>query len=122
MHLSCDISTINFYLMGDKSMIDSLFDKKSAKKFDSIAHKKAKLAAQENKFVNEFMRSTSSETITSVFDVVDKFGHPEEQKLAHDLREKYAQGKQLGFDDIMTLETLYKSNYQNYTNKGDDNE
>ena len=103
-------------------MIDSLFDKKKAKKFDSIAHKRAKQDADERKFVNEFMRTTSSETITSVLDVVDKFGHPEERRLSHEFREKYTDGQELCFDDIMTLETLYKSNYQNYIGKGDANE
>lgn len=86
--------------MGDASMIDSLFDKKTAKKFESIASKKARLATEESKFVNEFMRSTSSDTITSVLDVVDKAGHPEEQKLSHDFRRKYIQGQQLDFNDI----------------------
>lgn len=106
-------------------MIDSLFDKKKAKKFDSIAHKRAKQDAEEREFVNEFMRTTSSDTITSVLDVVDKFGHPEEQKLSCEFRKKYVQGQKLGFDDLMTLQTLYKSNYQNYVNynnKGDGNE
>lgn len=103
-------------------MIDSLFDKKTAKKFDSVAHRKGKITTQESKLVNEFMRSTSSETITSVFDIVEKFGHPEERKLSYDLRKKYAQGERLEFDDIMTLQSLYKSNFPNYTNKGDSNE
>lgn len=103
-------------------MIDSLFDKKTAKKFDSIATRKAKQERDEQEFVDNFMRTTSSDTITSVFDVVDAFGHPEEKELSHKLREKYGDGQRLCFDDIMTLESLYKSNYQNYTNKGDSNE
>lgn len=103
-------------------MIDSLFDKKTAKKFDTIAEKRAKQATEEREFVNNFMRTTSSETITSVLDVVDKFGHPEEQKISHEFREKYIRGDRLCFDDLMTLENLYKSNYQNYINKGDNNE
>ena len=109
--------------MGGKSMIDSLFDKKTAKKFDKMARTKAKVFAEENKLVNDFMRTTDSETIFSLLNVVETYGHPEEQKISHDLREKYELGKSLSFDDVMTLETLYKSNYQNYANnKGDDHE
>ena len=103
-------------------MIDSLFDKKTAKKFDTIAHMKSKLDTAERAFVNEFMRTTSSETITSVLDVVDEYGHPDEKKLSQNFRQKYDEGQGLCFDDIMTLETLYKSNYQNYNNKGDGDE
>lgn len=103
-------------------MLSSLFDKKTAKKFDTIAYKKARLAEEESKAVDGFMQSISSDTITSILDVVDEFGHPEEKKWSHDLREKYTQGQHLGFDDVMTLQALYKSNYQNYTNKGDGNE
>lgn len=103
-------------------MIDSLFDKKTAKKFDTIATGRAKQEREEQEFVDNFMRTTNSDTITSVLDIVDAFGHPEEKKLSHEFREKYDQGQHLCFDDIMTLESLFKSNYQNYTNKGDSNE
>lgn len=103
-------------------MIDSLLDKKTEKKFDSIAHRKAKVLADEEKLVDSFMRSTSSETITNLLDVVDKFGHPDEKRLANDLRNKYEQGLRLQFDDIITLDALYKSNYMNYKNKGDKDE
>lgn len=103
-------------------MIDSLFDKKTAKQLDKIAVRKAQLERDEQEFVDNFMRTTSSDTITSVLDIVDAFGHPEEKVLSHEFREKYDHGQRLCLDDIMTLDSLFKSNYQNYSNKGDGNE
>ncbi|HIQ60853.1 MAG TPA: hypothetical protein IAD31_04570 [Candidatus Enterenecus faecium] len=97
-------------------MVNSLFDKKTAKQFTAIAREKAKLQAKEQKAVDNFMHSSSMETIISVFDIVDVNGHPKEKALSSQLRNKYLQSE-LGFDDLMTLEGLYSSNYRFFKNK-----
>ena len=99
-------------------MLDSLFDNKSAKRFDKIAKEKAKIHEKELEAAKDFMRVTSRDTIQNVFDMTEKSGHPEEIELSHQIREKYNGGQNLEFDDIMTLEALYKSNYRVYYNKG----
>lgn len=102
-------------------MLDSLFDKKQAKLFDTIAKKKAKLHTKELSAVEDFMSSNSMETIVKVLDIVDANGHPNEKTLSHELRNKYT-NHTLEFDDIMTLETLYKSNYKYFKNKDENDE
>lgn len=97
-------------------MINSLFDRKQAKQFDTIAKEKAKLHKKELSAVEDFMSSNSMETIVKVLDVVDANGHPTEKAISLELREKYT-NYELEFDDIMTLETLYKSNYRYFKNK-----
>lgn len=103
-------------------MADSLFDKKLAKQFDTISKDKAKVHDNEIRAVNDFMKKVSRQTICSVLDIVDKYGHPNEQRLSKELREKYISGKGLEFDDIKTLESLYKSNCRVMNNKDSQDE
>ena len=97
-------------------MIYSLFDKKTAKQFDKIAKEKAILHKKEENAVTDFMRTSAKETIIEILDIVDAHGHPREQLSSKELREKYNSGN-LEFDDIITLDALYKSNYQFFKNK-----
>ncbi len=46
-------------------MINSLFDRKQAKQFDTIAKEKAKLHKKELSAVEDFMSSNSMETIVN---------------------------------------------------------
>lgn len=103
-------------------MIDSLFDNKTAKRFDKIAKEKAKIHEKENAAAKDFLSTTDSETIFNVLDMTDKFGHPKEKELARHIREKYEGAQDLEFDDIMTLQSLYKSNYKSNFNKGEHDE
>lgn len=101
-------------------MPPSLFDNKTAKQFDKIASKKAKLDTKAQNLVDEFMEKTSSATIKSILDVVDEHGHPAEQSFARQFRVKYNSGGKLTFDDVMTLEKLFKSNrgsFRDYNKK-----
>lgn len=104
-------------------MIDSLFDKKTAKTFATIARKKAELHKREVEAAKKFMCDTSSDTIIEILDLVEKKGHPDEVSLSKELRNKYQGDRGLEFDDIMSLDMLYKSNYKYCNdNKGDQNE
>lgn len=98
-------------------MLNSLFDNKTAKKFDTIAKKKARVHDEEVAAAKEFMRNISRETVYNVLDTTDRSGHPDEQSLSLALRNKYDSGQGLEFDDIMTLDALYKSNYKQCNNK-----
>ena len=92
-------------------MIDSLFDRKTAKEFDSISKKKAELTKKEKEAVNHFLCSTSSETIYQVLE------------RSQQIKNKYESERGLEFDDIVTLDMLYKSNYKyRVQNKDDPNE
>lgn len=104
-------------------MIDSLFDRKTAKEFDSISKKKAELTKKEKEAVNHFLCSTSSETIYQVLDLIGQNGHPNEIQRSQQIKNKYESERGLEFDDIVTLDMLYKSNYKNRVqNKDDPNE
>lgn len=101
-------------------MIDSLFDKKTAKTFNAIAKQKAKLHEKEIDATQKFMRDTRPETITKILDLVEQKGHPDEVKLSQEIRNKYQGDCTFEFDDIMRLDSLYKSNYKYFSdNKGD---
>ena len=102
-------------------LLDSLFNKKQAKWFDAIAKKKAKLHNEEVAAVEDFMGSNSMETIIKVLDIVDENGHPHEKTMSNELRNKYT-NDELAFDDIMTLDALYKSNYKHFKNKDENDE
>ncbi len=104
-------------------MIDSLFDKKTAKTFDTIAKKKAKLHKQEVEVAKKFMCDTRPETIIEILNLVEQKGHPDEIRLSQEIRNKYQGDRGLEFDDIMSLDILYKSNYKYFSdNKGDQDE
>lgn len=100
-------------------MIDSLFDKKTTKKINSIAKKKSDIEREETKLSKEIMTKTSKETIYNVLDISEKFGHPNEQESSKSIRAKYDNKEELSLDDILTLKMLYASNYQYMNNRGD---
>lgn len=102
-------------------LFNSLFDKKMAKQFDTIAKEKAKLHKKEVSAVEDFMSANSMKTIMRILDIVDANGHPNEKIASNELRNKYT-SKELEFDDIITLEALYKSNYMFFMNKDEHNE
>lgn len=62
------------------------------------------------------------ETLTDVLEIVKKFGHPSEKKLSEEIENKYFSGEELGFNDLMNLDSLYKSNFEKFSKKDDDNE
>lgn len=99
-------------------MIDSLFDKKLSKKFDTLAGKKANIQKEEDALCKQFLAEISSETIVYVLDTIQATGHPKQRKKSEMLRNKYEEDD-LSFDDIMELNELYKSNCRNMSNKGD---
>ena len=102
-------------------MIDSLFDKKTAKEFNAIAREKAKVSEKEIKAVKGFLCNTDSKTIVDVFQNIKKYGHPGERKTTTKIQENYEKNT-LSFDDIMTLNELFKSNCKHYINKEEKNE
>lgn len=100
-------------------MIDSLFDKKTAKKFDDLAAKQAKIDDKKQSLADEFMDKTDSETIKHVLEIVKTHGHPSEKNLSEKIEKKYFSGKTLEFNDLLALDKLYKSNLGNFS-KGDE--
>ena len=103
-------------------MIDTLFDRKMKKSSDLIAEQKAYLSEQEKIFVREFMEKTEPETLSKIFDVIQKNGHPKEKKKAEELANKYLKGEDFEFDEIMSIDALYRSNLKAFANKDDKNE
>ncbi len=101
---------------GVLKMIDSLFDKKTAKEFNAIAREKAKVSDKERKAVKDFLRNTDSKTIIDVMQNIKAHGHPGEIELTKKLQEHYEKDI-LSFDDIMSLNELFKSNCKHYVNK-----
>lgn len=99
-------------------VIDSLMDKRMMQKFDRVAKEKAKVYQKEQEAVECFLQNNSKETIMEVLKVVSDKGHPCEQKSAQEIKNKYLENN-LEFDDIMTLDKLYKSNYKEFKNKED---
>ena len=99
-------------------MLNSLFDKNTMKHFDSLARKQAKLDERKKSLVQHFMENLDSDTINDIFQIVKKYGHPNEKKLSEEIEKKYFLGEDLEFDDLMNLESLYKSNYKNFSQKG----
>lgn len=98
-------------------MYDSLFDKNIMKKFDDLSHKQAKLTDKKDRLAKNLMEKLDSETIYDVINIVKKYGHPREKKLSQEIEFKYSAGEKLDFDDLMLLDSLYKSNMNNF-NKG----
>ncbi len=106
-------------------MPSSLLDHKTAKRFDAIAGKRAKIDMKAQKLADEFMCGMSSNTINQVLDIVSEYGHPNERIYANNLRNKYTSGQTFNMDDIMTLDALYRSNcqyFKNQNNKVDNDE
>lgn len=104
------------------SMINSLFDKGTMKKFDALAKKQAKLNSEKSDLVKKTMEKMDSETFINVLNIVNEHGHPNEKKLSKEIENKYSSGERLDFDDLMNLDSLYKSNFENFSNKDVENE
>lgn len=98
-------------------MVECLFDKSLDKRYDSLAKKQAALDERKRKLVGQTMEKIDAKTINEVIEVVMMFGHPYEKDKAEQIKGKY-DSNYLEFDDLMTLRDLYKSNYQNFSNKG----
>lgn len=101
-------------------MIDSIFDSRTLKKFDSLAQKQAKLDDQKKCLVKNTMESLDPQTIQSVLQTVKQYGHPNERKKSEAIEKKYLSGQDLEFDDLKNLDSLYKSNISNFSKAGDD--
>ena len=97
-------------------MQDSIFTKKTAKNFSSIAAARTKIANKERSVVAQFMKETDADTMHELFELIKKFGHPSEKNKVELIETKYDSGKDLDFDDIAALELLYKSNCQHNHN------
>jgi len=54
--------------------------------------------------------------------IVKKYGHPSEKKLSEEIEKKYFSGEELEFNDLMNLDSLYKSNFEKFSKKDDDDE
>lgn len=104
------------------NMIDSLFDKGRMKKFDDLAKKQAKLDDKKHDLVKQTMEKIDSETLAKVLEIVKRYGHPSEKKLSEEIEKKYFSGEELEFDDLMNLDSLYKSNFEKFSKKDVDNE
>ena len=104
------------------NMINSLFDKRTMKRFDDLANKEAKLNNKKKNLVKETMEKIDAVTLVNVFKIVKKNGHPSEQKRSEEIEQKYVSGEELSFNDLMNLNSLYKSNYEKFSKKDDSNE
>lgn len=104
------------------NMIDSLFDKRTMKKFDGLANKQAKLNEKKKNLMKETMEKMDPETLVNVFEIVKKYGHPSERKLSEEIEKRYFSGEELGFNDLMNLDSLYKSNFEKFSKKDDNDE
>lgn len=62
------------------------------------------------------------ETLVDVLKIVKKYGHPSEKKRSEEIEKKYFSGEELGFNDLMNLDSLYKSNFEKFSKKDDDDE
>lgn len=102
-------------------MVGSLFDKKTTKRIDAIAKKKASITLEVDKLSKQIMTKTSKEMIYNVLDMAEKYGHPKEQQQSKMLRDKYENKEDFSIDDFLTLRALYNSNYE-YSNRGDSDE
>ena len=103
-------------------MINSLFDKRTMKRFDDLANKEAKLNNKKKNLVKETMEKIDAVTLVNVFKIVKKNGHPSERKRSEEIEQKYVSGEELSFNDLMNLDSLYKSNYEKFSKKDDSNE
>lgn len=92
------------------------------KKFDNLASKQAKLDGNKKELVKKTMEKIDSDTLTNIFNVVKQYGHPNEQKVSKEIEQKYFSGKELGFNDLVCLDSLYKSNFEKFSKKDEDNE
>ena len=104
------------------NMVKSLFDKGTMKKFDALAKKQAKLEDKKKNLVKKSMETMNSETLVDVLGIVKKYGHPSEKQLSEEIEKKYFSGEELEFNDLMNLDSLYKSNFEKFSKKDDDDE
>ena len=103
-------------------MIDSLFDKPTMKKYNALAQKQAKLNAQKNDLAKKSMEKLDPETLEKVLEIVKKYGHPNEIRITEKIEKRYFSGEELEFDDLLNLDSLYKSNFKKFSNKDVSNE
>ena len=96
-------------------MIDSIFSKSTTKEFDRIAKKLASLNDKKEKLADKAIRETDADTIKKVFELIKKYGHPCEKEECIIIEKHYDEGNRLTFDELMTLQTLYQSNYNHFS-------
>ena len=91
-------------------------------KFGRLARRKAKIAELENKLMDEFNLQTTDQTLREVFEIIEKYGKPIEQKTIIEIKERYDAGEQLEFDDVMMMDKIYKACRTCHSNKEAENE
>lgn len=99
-------------------MDNSILDRKQEKKFNKIAKQKAKWNQKELEAVAEFKETYSRETITKVLNVAREKGHPGDVNLSNVFENNYLEDC-LTVEDVLTFDSLYKSNLKYITNKND---
>mgnify|MGYP004644519033 FL=1 len=104
------------------NMIESLYDKKTSKRIDDLANKQAKLDNKKANLADEIMINLEPETLKKVFELIKKNGHPSEKKKSEEIEKKYEQGEDLEFNDWVSLDKLYKSNFGKFSKEDDNNE
>ena len=77
---------------------------------------------EKKNLVKKSMETMNSETLVDVLGIVKKYGHPSEKKLSEEIEKKYFSGEELEFNDLMNLDSLYKSNFEKFSKKDDDDE
>ena len=98
-------------------MINSLFDKRTMKRFDDLANKEAKLNNKKKNLVKETMEKIDAVTLVNVFKIVKKNGHPSEQKRSEEIEQKYVSGEELSFNDLMNTMYILRKKNINYIEK-----
>lgn len=68
------------------------------------------------------MEKIDSETLYDVLNIANIYGHPNEQKMSEEIKKRYLSAEDLEFNDLVNLDSLYKSNYEKFQKKVDDNE
>lgn len=90
--------------------------------FERHAINKAKIADKESRLMAKFNSKISDQTIREIIDIVQKYGKPIEQKQARLIKERYENGDQLEFDEVMLLNQLYNACKNCLPNKEGGNE
>ena len=100
------------------SMIDSLFDKGTMKKFDDLAKKQAKLEEKKKNIAKNSMKKMNSETVINVIKVVKEYGEYEIIGRTHDdaageAFDKVARAIGLGYPGGPKIDALAKEGNEN---------
>ena len=113
---------INEYTENLKIYTERIRAQKEVCQKKSLKMENAKLNNKKKNLVKETMEKIDAVTLVNVFKIVKKNGHPSEQKRSEEIEQKYVSGEELSFNDLMNLDSLYKSNYEKFSKKDDSNE